>query len=166
MAGNAQGTGRSDQRRLFWWRNFPMYCWDRTPRHRLDDRSLGYRNQCGDLPERIQPRHAFYSVYSRRHFKSGRGAIDRVWPVRFWAVRHLFWVERFAARGLVHTGSDDFASHYYRERRIAARRTQRTARRLAGTWRDELANHQEECSALCDAWHFDLFNPRYCPCRW
>jgi phosphate transport system permease protein len=46
-------------------------------------------------------------------FKSCRRAFDRVRPVRFWVVRNLFWLERFAHRGLVHAGSDDFARDHY-----------------------------------------------------
>src|SRR5262249_895389 len=132
---------------------------------RVDDRGLNHRNQCGDLSERIQPRHAFYSVYSRGDFESRRRAVDRVRSVRFWAVRNLFWLERVADRGLVHAWPDDFASDHYRERRIVARGAERIARGLAGTWCHQLANHPQERSALRDAWNFDLFDPRHRPRR-
>src|ERR1041385_8775416 len=78
-------------------------------RGRVDDRSPRDRNQCRDLSERIQPRHALYSLHSRRHLKSRRRAFDRVRPVRFWTVRDFFWLERVADRGVVHARSHDFA---------------------------------------------------------
>ena len=62
-------------------------------------------------------------------------------------------------------GSDDFAGDHYRERRIVARGAERFARRFAGAWCDQLANHPQERSALCDAGHFDVFDPRHRPRR-
>lgn len=76
----------------------------------------------------------------------------------------IFWVERFAASWLVHAGSDDFAGNHYRQRRIVARGAERFARGFAGPWRDELANHPQKRSALCDAGHFDILDTRYRAC--
>ncbi len=90
---------------------------------------------------------------------------SRVRPVRLWSIRDFLWLERFADRGLVHAGSDDLAGDHYRQRRIVARRAERIARRFAGAWCDELANHPQKRFALCDAGHFDFFNPWHRPRR-
>ena len=123
--------------------------------------ALGHRNQQRDLSERIQPERPLHSSRPDRDSQSGRRAVDRVRPFRFWVVRHFLRLERFAHRRLVHARPDGAAGDHHRERRIAARRAAGFARRFARARREQMADDPQKCAALRDARNSDFIDPRH-----
>ena len=167
MAGNNnKEPSGSHQHRLFRRRNLAMHCWHCVARHRVDDRGPGYWDQSPRFISANTAATTRFIRFIRVAILNLAGVPSIVFGLFGFGLFVIFFgwnvslLAGWFTLGLMILPAIITASE--ESLRAVPKGLREGSLALGAT---QLADDPQERAALCDARHFDLFDPRHCACR-